>query len=104
MRRPPPEAALPMTGAAASKRPPLLLTSGAAGPTEWPVIEADPAERIRLGRRWFNAEFLDRAMRPSLGTARVIEAKPVRAGLGGLSGSSLEKFRLRLDDGRALEW
>jgi Phosphotransferase enzyme family len=70
---------------------------------EWPALEADPAEPLRLGRRWLDAEFFDGAMRDALGQAHVIAVKRMRARLGGLSGSSLRKFRLKLSGGRTLD-
>jgi Phosphotransferase enzyme family len=77
--------------------------SGSAGEMEWPAFEVDPAEPLRLARRWTDAGFFDDAMRGALGQARVIAVKRMRSRLGGLSGSSLRKFRLKLSDGSMLD-
>lgn len=77
--------------------------SGPAGEMEWPAFEVDPAEPLRLARRWLDAAFFDDAMRGSLGSVRVIGVKRMRSRLGGLSGSSLRKVRLTLSSGGRLD-
>lgn len=69
---------------------------------EWPVIDADLAERVRLRKKCFTPEFFNRNIGNSLEGARVERVKFRRARLLGLSGSWMRRCDLTLSDGRVI--
>lgn len=69
---------------------------------EWPVIDADLAERVRLRKRWFTPEFFNRTVGNSFDGACVERVKFRRARLLGLSGSWMRRCDLTLSDRRVI--
>lgn len=69
---------------------------------QWPVIDADLNERVRVRKKWFTPEFFNRNIGNSLDGTRVERVKFRRARLIGLSGSWMRRCDLALSDGRTI--